>query len=521
MASVSFGSAGQEDVPALPCRHPGLLMAAVMGASVIQFLDATIANVAIPHMQSSLGASLDSVTWVLTSFIIAGAVATPIVGWVSDRFGSRRLFLFVVAAFIVTSMLCGAAANLTQMVIFRILQGFCAAFIGPLGQTIMLDITAPSKQARAMSLWGMAVMIAPISGPMIGGWLTESLNWRWVFYVNLPIGIPTLFVLWWLLPSRPIVDRKLDLFGFSAFALGLAALQLMFDRGQHKDWFDSWEIIIECGLAISFLWVFFVHIRTTDNPLFPKELVGDRNFLMVLVFMILMGIMMIAISALLPPLLQNIYGYTVFDTGVLLAPRGVGIFITMIVANRLLGKIDLRYMVAFGYTVAAWSLWEMTGWTSSMGKSDIIIVGLVQGLGMGLTFMPMNVIAFSNIPPAFRTDGSGLMNLMRNVGASMGISLVTTMLARNIQVSHADLAQHVTPYNMPGVDPGATAERLGSVGEGLMRVIDGMVNREAAMIAYLDDFQMMAIVVLCFVPMAFLLKMPNMAPGSAPPPVSE
>lgn len=521
MAGVNFGASDQPDVPALACRHPGILIAAVMGASVIQFLDATIANVAIPHMQSSLGASFDSITWVLTSFIVAGAVATPVVGWLADRVGSRQLFLWAVAGFILTSMLCGAAVNLTQMVLFRILQGFCAAFIGPLGQTIMLDVTKPSKHARAMSIWGMAVMIAPICGPMVGGWLTESFNWRWVFYVNLPIGIPTLLVLWWLLPTRPVVKRRLDLFGFWTFALGLASLQLMLDRGQHEDWFDSWEIIIECGLAISLLWIFFIHMRTAKEPLFSRELVGDRNFLMVLVFMILMGIMMMALSALLPPLLQNIYGYTVFDTGLLLAPRGVGILISMIVVTRLIGKVDMRLPIAFGYLVAAYSLWMMTSWGNSMSQWDIILAGVVQGLGMGLTFMPMNVIAFSNIPIRYRTDGSGLMNLMRNVGASVGISLITTMLARNIQVSHNDLVQHITPYSVPGFDPAAAADRLGAPGEAMMRVVDGMVNKEAAMIAYLDDFKMMAIVVLLFVPLAFFLKLPKVAPGAPLPPVGE
>jgi EmrB/QacA subfamily drug resistance transporter len=239
-----------------------------MGASIIQILDSTIANVAIPHMQTSLGATIDSVTWVLTSYILASAVAMPAAGWLSDRVGSRHLFLFAVAGFIVTSMLCGIATNLTQMVLFRILQGICAAFIGPLSQTILLDINPPEKAPRAMQIWGMGIMTAPIMGPMIGGWLTENYNWRWVFYINLPIGIPTLLLLWWLLPSRPVTDRKMDVFGFAMLALGLASLQLMLDRGQHEDWFESWEIIIELFVTISAFWMFIVHSMTTKKPLF-------------------------------------------------------------------------------------------------------------------------------------------------------------------------------------------------------------------------------------------------------------
>ena len=227
------------DQAAYPVKNKALLTLAVMGATIIQILDSTIANVAIPHMQTSLGATMDTITWVLTSYIIASAVAMPITGWLSDRIGSRNLFLGAVAGFILASMLCGIATSLTEMVAFRIFQGVCAAFIGPLSQTILLDINKPSDAPRAMSIWGMGIMIAPILGPMIGGWLTENYNWRWVFYINLPIGIPTLAILWWLLPSRPINRRQLDRFGFAMLAIGLATLQLLVDRGQQEDWLQS------------------------------------------------------------------------------------------------------------------------------------------------------------------------------------------------------------------------------------------------------------------------------------------
>lgn len=514
-----MGAVGDDcaDVAALPTKHTGLLMVAVMGASTIQFLDATIANVALPHMQTSLGATLDSVTWVLTSFIIASAVATPITGWLADRVGSRNLFLAAVTGFIIASALCGLATSLTEMVLFRIIQGIFAALIGPLSQSIMLDINRPSQHARAMAVWGMGVMVAPIFGPMIGGWLTESYSWRWVFYINLPIGIPTLIVLWWLLPTRPITRRQLDYLGYILFAGGLAALQLMLDRGNGEDWFDSWEIVIEAALCVSLLWMFIVHVFTAKSPLFPRRLLTNRNFTTALAFMLLMGLVLIAISALLPPMLQNLFGYSVYDTGLLLAPRGVGVLISMMIAARLIRLVGPRALVGTGFSITAVSLWHMTGWSATMGWEEFALTGLAQGLGMGLCFMPLNVMAFATVPPHLRTDGAGLLNLFRSIGGSVGISAITTALAMNIQTSHADLAAHVTPFNIPGVDV-SSIDRLGEIGAGALAAIDGMINQQAAMIAYLDDFWLMAVTVTCFVPLVLLMKNPK-GMASAPPPM--
>ena len=490
---------------ALPVKRRGLLTLAVMGASIIQILDSTIANVAIPHMQTSLGATQDTVTWVLTSYIIAGAVAIPITGWVADRVGSRRLFIYSVAGFIVMSMFCGAAANLTQMVIFRALQGICAAFIGPLSQTILLDINPPERAPKAMALWGMGIMTAPILGPVVGGWLTESYNWRWVFYINLPIGIPTLALLWWLLPTRPIVRRPLDRLGFFLLALGLATLQLILDRGQQEDWLQSWEIRVEMIVAISALWMFFVHQATTRRPMFDRELLSNRNFLTALNFMVLIGMMMLGIFALFPPMLQTLFGYTVYDTGVLLAPRGVGILCAMFIASRLNGKIEPRLIVAFGFSLISFSMWQMTQWSLQMDWHPFVYTGLLQGLGMGFVFIPMNAIAFATLPPHQRTDGSSLLYLIRSLGGSMGISVMVAMLSRNVQTSHEDIASHITAYSMSSVDP-SSADRLGTIGDTVLSMVNLEVNRQAAMIAYLDDFKFMMVTVIICIPFVLLLK---------------
>ena len=517
--SASIPANNPADQPAYPVKHRGLLTLAVMGATIIQILDSTIANVAIPHMQTSLGATFDTVTWVLTSYIIASAVAMPITGWLADRIGLRQLFLYSVAGFIIASMLCGIATSLGEMVAFRILQGICAAFIGPLSQTILLDINPPSRQQRAMALWGMGIMIAPILGPMIGGWLTETYNWRWVFYINLPIGIPTLGLLWWLLPHRPLNRRTLDIFGYAMLALGLATLQLLLDRGQQENWLESWEIRIEAIIVVSALWMYVAHQMTTKRPMFDPVLFRDRNFLTAMNFMILIGMMMFGIFALLPPMLQNLFGYSVYDTGILLAPRGVGILFAMFLASRLAGKVDPRLIVATGFVITAISLWMMTGWSLQMDWHPVVWTGLVQGIGMGFVFIPLNGIAFSTLPMRLRTDGSSLLYLFRSLGGSMGISVMTTMLTRNIQTSHEDLAGHITAYSMSSVDP-SSADRLGSLGEGLLRFMDLEVNRQAAMIAYLDDFQLMLFAVILVMPLVFLLK-PSKLPQGTPVPVGE
>lgn len=493
-------------------RYRGLLMVAVMGASIMQILDTTIANVAIPHMQSALGATSETVTWVLTSYILASAIAMPITGWLADRIGRRELFLAAIAGFIVTSMACGAAQSLEQMVAFRFLQGISAAFIGPLSQSVMLDINPPDKQARAMSIWGMGIMIGPILGPVLGGWLTESVNWRWVFYVNLPVGLLTLAMMWALLPATRKNDRKFDLFGFSMLALGLASLQLMLDRGAHQDWFDSIEIWIECGVAIACLWMFAVHLFTSKrDTLFNRKMLADRNLVTAMGFMIVIGVVMFASMALLPPMLQNLFGWPVIDTGVVLAVRGIGILASMWFAGQMLGRIDARWMVGSGLLIAALSLWQMSHWSLEMGMQPVIISGVVQGLGMGLIFIPLNTMAFATIPPQYRTDGSSLLNLLRSIGASVGISTVTTLLGANIQTSHEDLVAHVTNSSVSLLDP-STADRFGIVGDTAMAMVNAEINRQAAMVAYIDDFWLMMWVTLASIPLVLLLRPPK--PGA-------
>jgi len=494
------------DQPLLESRHTPLLMAALMGVSVIQFLDMTIANVALPYMQTSLGASLDTISWVLTSFIIAGALVLPLTGWLADRVGSRNLFIGAAIMFVVASMACGTATSLTEMVVFRAIQGAAAAFIGPLSQSILFDITRPSKQAQAMGIWGMAVMIGPISGPVIGGFLTDALDWRWVFFVNLPIGIPAIAILWWLLPSRPTTRRTLDIMGAVILAVALVAFELILDRGHEKHWFESYEIIIEAIVSICAFWMFAVHSMTTKVTLFPGALLRDPRFMTGLAFMFVLGITNVGIASILPTMLENIFGYDTLQTGLLMAPRGVGILLTMFVVNRVISRVDVRVLISVGYVIVAYSLWTMTHWATMMGTGPILFSGFVQGLGLGFIFIPVNLMAFSGIQPAMRTDGSTVMNLFRNVGSSFGISVIVTLLARNMQVSHADIASHVTAMNVPGVDLVSAIAIPGGLGAGAMAIVNGAVTQQAAMVAYLDDFYLLFWLMVACVPLPWLIR---------------
>ncbi|MBB4641697.1 DHA2 family efflux MFS transporter permease subunit [Rhizorhapis suberifaciens] len=495
----------------LVVRHRGLLTLAVMAGTVMQILDTTIANVALPHMQASLGATQETITWVLTSYIIASAVAIPITGWLADRVGLRRLFLFSVGLFVVASMLCGISTSLTEMVIFRLFQGIAGAFIAPLAQTIMLDINPPEQHGKAMSIYGMGIMIGPVMGPILGGWLTENFSWRWVFYVNLPVGLLCLILLWALLPARPVTKRSFDLFGFALLAVALGALQLMLDRGVHLSWFDSTEVWIEAGIAAAAFWMFIIHLATGRNPIFRPAMLADRNLLTGTLFLFIIGLVALASMALLPPMLQGIYNYPVLDTGLLLATRGLGVFVTMAIAGRVLGKVDTRLLALIGFLLLAVSLYSMTGWSLNMDWKPIVTSGIIQGLGLGFLFVPINVMAFATLPSQYRTEAAGLLNLTRNMGSSIGISIVTALLARNLQISHSDLASHVTQFNLP-VDPNM-ALRGGESGDALMTMIDLEIGRQAAMIAYLDDFSFMMWASIAAIPLILLLRAPKPKQG--------
>ena len=503
--------AATDDVALLPVANPMLVAIGVMLASLLQILDTTIANVAIPHMQASLGATSDEISWVLTSYIVAVAIAMPITGWLADRIGSRRLFIISVAGFVLSSMLCGMAQNVTQMVLFRALQGATGAFIGPLSQAAMIDTNKPSRQSQMMAVWGMGIMAGPILGPILGGYLTENWNWRAVFYVNVPLGVISLAIMMATLPSRKIVQRKFDGFGFALVALALTSLQLLLDRGGHIDWFESFEAWAYTFVAISATWIAVIHFVTAREPLFNRHLFADPNFVFALFFSLVIGVVMFATMALLPPMLQRLFGYGVIDTGMTLMPRGVGTLMTMQFSGWILRRgFDPRILIFSGFLIAAFSLWEMASWSLQTDYYHIAVSGFVQGIGMGLIFSPLNASAFATLPPMLRTDGSSLLNLSRSIGSSVGISIVTSQLAHNLQVSHADLASHVTASFTDVIDV-STVDRFQTLGEAGLSYIDAMVNQQAAMIAYIDDFYMMVWLSLAAAPLVIFMRKANLS----------
>lgn len=513
MASAAANANGQigtlpdtEDKPHLTTDNYWLLVLGIMGASTLQVIDSTVANVALPHMQTALGATRETITWVLTSYIVASAVALPATGWLADMFGGRRLMIVAVVGFIIASMLCGMAQNLTQMVLFRSLQGLTGAFIMPLSQAFILDITRPSRHSQMMGLWGMGVTIGPILGPILGGWLTESANWRWVFYINLPLGILSLAALVAFLPHRERIERRFDFLGFTLLAISLSALQLLLDRGSLLSWFESGEIWIYCVIALSAGWMAAIHLATDKNPLFDTALMKDRNFTFALCFMLVVGVILISMMALLPPMLQNLFGYGVINTGIVLMPRGIGVLISMILVNNLSRRnVDPRVLISSGCLTCALSLWQMAHWSLAVDETTVLTTGLLQGIGLGLTFIPLQSSAFATLSPRFRTDGSSLLNLSRSLGGSIGISLLTAIWGANLQTSHSDQVSNITATTFSMFDV-TSISRFQSAGDMAIIVLDAEINRQASMVAYVNDFYLMMWLALAIAPLAFLMK---------------
>ncbi|MGH8712960.1 MAG: DHA2 family efflux MFS transporter permease subunit [Casimicrobiaceae bacterium] len=483
--------------------HRGLITASVMLASVMQSLDTTIANVALPHIQGSLSATQDQMTWVLTSYIVASAIMIPLSGWLAGQFGRKRVFLISIALFTLASALCGMAQTLPELVAFRLLQGMGGAALIPLSQAVLLDINPRERHGRAMAIWGMGVVMGPILGPALGGWLTEDYNWRWVFYINVPIGILSFLGMLAFLAESERQRSRFDFFGFTTLSLAVGALQMMLDRGQLKDWFSSTEIWIEAAVAGVALYLFIVHTLTSDRPFVNPALFRDRNFVTGNVFIFIVGLVLFATLALMPPLLQDLLKYPVITTGLVTAPRGIGTLLAMMIVGRLVGRMDVRLIIAFGFLLTAWSLWQMTGFSLLMDSSLIIWSGVIQGIGTGFAYVPLAAVAFATLAPRLRNEGTAVFNLMRNIGSSIGISVVQIMLTRNTQIVHSTLAEHVTPYShfLPsqiGPDGWTSAQGLAA--------LNHRVTEQAAMIAYNDDFQMMLMLTLCVIPLVVVLR---------------
>jgi MFS transporter, DHA2 family, multidrug resistance protein len=488
-----------------------------MLATFMQGVDTTITNVALPHMQGSLSASQDQIAWVVTSYIVAAAIMTPLTGWLAGRFGIKYVFLISVIGFTVASALCGAATSLVQLVIYRLLQGVCGAALVPLSQAVLFQINPPERHAKAMAVWGMGVILGPIIGPALGGWLTDYYNWRWVFYINLPVGIlSSIGILIFIHETRHGHREPFDFFGFAALSIAIGALQMLLDRGELKDWFGSVEIWFETTIAGLALYLFVVHtVTASDRSFLNRDLLKDGNCIVGTLLMFLIGIPLYGTMTLLPLMLQNLMNYPVVTTGLVTAPRGIGTMAAMFLVAKLVGRIDTRLIILTGLLVTVASMWQMTGFSLQMGMGPVITSGVLQGFGLGFVFTPLSIVTFSTLPRNIMTQGTAIFSLMRNIGGSIGISVVVALLSENTQIVHSRLVENLRPDN-----PLARAPFLGPVwsltNQPGIAALNAEATRQAAMVAYLDDFKLMMIIVVLAAPLLLLLRKPQPARGPAP-----
>jgi MFS transporter, DHA2 family, multidrug resistance protein len=497
--------------------HRGLVAISIMLATVMQVVDMTIVNVALPHMQGSMAATQDQISWVLTSYIVAAAIATPLSGVLAARVGRKRLMLWSIATFTVASMLCGRATSLEEIVVFRLLQGTAGASLVPLSQAVLLDTYPREKHGSAMALWGMGVMIGPILGPTLGGYLTEYYSWRWAFYINLPVGILALLgTAAFMTETARDTSRRFDVFGFAMLGLAIGALQLALDRGEQLDWFASHTIVAAVVISGLAMYMFLVHMFTAEKPFVEPGLFRDRNFSTGVFLMFTMGVLLFSTMALMPPFLQTLRGYPVITTGLLLAPRGLGTMVAMHFVGRLIGRVDTRWLLLFGFTLMAFSLWEMAAFNMEVGAWPIIHTGIVQGFGLGFVFVPLSAAAFSTLAPRYRNEGTAMFSLMRNIGSSVGISVVITILGRQTQINHAELASVLNPFRLSALP--TALPRIWDLGTSTgAQALNGEVTRQALMIGYLDDFRLMTYLTVLALPLLLLLRPPRHLAGSRRP----
>ena len=495
-----------------PGANRAVITLCVMLATIMQALDTTIANVSLPYMQGAMAASQDQINWVLTSYIVAAAIMTPPTGWLAGRFGRKRLLLVAVVGFAATSALCGSANSLSEIVLYRLLQGGFGAALVPLSQAVLLSSYPRERHGSAMALWGVGVMLGPILGPTLGGWLTENYSWRWVFYINVPIAVLAVVGISTFMRETTRERSRFDWFGFILLSLAIGALQLLLDRGEELDWFGSSEIVALAIVAVVAFYMFLVHMFMAERPFLTPAVFADRNLLAGITLIFVLGIVLFTTLALLAPFLQTMMNYPVLTAGVLLAPRGVGTMLAMLIVGRLVGKIDTRVLILFGLALTAASLYQMTGWTPAAAAGAVVETGILQGFGLGFVFVPLSAMTFSSLPPARIPEAAGVYNLMRNIGSSIGISLSMALLVSNTQANHAEIGAGVIAAD-PLFRAPAIAHFWSPFTAQGRALLDAEITRQATTIAYIDDFKLLMIITFLSMPLVLLLRKPR---GAAP-----
>lgn len=518
--SVSLSPSADLEVTWQPSVSPWLIAAAVMLATFLEVLDTSVANVALPHIAGNLSASTDEATWVLTSYLVSNAIVLPMTGWLSIVFGRKRFLIGCIVLFTLASTACGMAAGLGWLVAARIVQGAAGGALQPLSQAILLESFPPAKRGMAMAVFGIGVVVAPIIGPTLGGWITDNYSWRWVFYINVPFGVLAVLMSQAFLEDPPYLrhakeakGRRIDYIGFGALALWLATLQIILDRGQQDDWFSSTWICWASAISLVSMLFFIVWELRVRQPLVNLRVLANRNFAVGTMLIAIVGIVLYSTIALLPLFLQGLMGYPALNSGLALSPRGFGSILAMVVVGQLVGKVDTRALITFGFALLIYSCWLFGNINLQISWLDVTKPNILSGVALGLIFVPLTTITMGDLPNEEMGNAAGIFNLMRNLGGSIGISMATTFLARSSQTHQALMASHLTPYDPEfqqqfqaavalaarGGDPAAAP----SLAYGLMY---RTLVQQSALWAYVDTFRLLGILCVFCIPLVFLFK---------------
>jgi MFS transporter, DHA2 family, multidrug resistance protein len=500
-----------------PSFNPWLIAASVMLATFMEVLDTSVANVSLPHIAGNLSATTDESTWVLTSYLISNAIILPATNWLGHFFGRKRFLIVCIGIFTLSSALCGAATSLDMLLFARIVQGAGGGALQPIAQAVLLESFPTEKRGSAMAVYGMGIVVAPIIGPTLGGWITDNYSWRWIFYINVPIGILAVLMANTFIEDPPYIrgqrPGRIDYIGFGLMALGLASLQIVLDKGQEDDWFSSPFITKAALIAVVTLIAFIIWELRTKEPIVNLRVLANRNFAVGTALITAMGVVLYGTIALLPLFLQTLMGYPALESGLAVSPRGIGAVVSMILVGRLIGKIDARYLIMFGFAVVGYSTYLLADINLEISISSIVWPQIIAGLAMGFVFVPLTVMATGTLSNEQIGNATGIFNLMRNVGGSFGIAAVTTMLARSAQVHQAMMVSHLTPYDpefqqrvgdLAGVLNGAGNLMTGQ--QQAYGAIYQTLVRQANLLAYIDNFRFLAFMCLICFPAALLFK---------------
>jgi len=507
-------------------RHvnPWIIAVSVMFATFMEVLDTTVVNVSLPHIAGSLSVTIDEATWALTSYLVANAIILPMTGWLASMFGRKRLLMMSVVGFTLSSFLCGLAPTLALLIVFRVIQGATGGALQPLSQAVLLEAFPPEDRGKAMGFWGLGIVVAPILGPVLGGWLTDSYSWRWVFYINIPVGIASIVMTRLFIFDPPYLraeSRRIDYWGIGMLAVGIGTLQIVLDKGQEEDWFASSAITALTVISVATLTALVIHELTTENPVIDLRVFKARSYAVGVFLMTVVGFVLYGSLVLLPIMLQTLLGYPSLQAGIAMSPRGIGSFFMMPITGLMTGRFDPRKLLGAGLIIGGTTLLWLSNLNLQAGYWDIFWPQLVQGAGMSLLFVPLTTVAMAPIPRERMGNATSLFNLMRNIGGSVGIAITGTMLARNQQAATALLGANVTPYDAASQAMLAQLRRAMMAGGAdavtamnrAYATVFGLVVKQAAMVAFVGIFQLMGIIFIALVPLVLIMQRPK---GSAP-----